>query len=138
MFLAAEYMMFLIYDAKTAIEKEAWAKINATLTAGLTDPAELNAASAKVRTIWDTYIDSRWIRPTPPFALVIYILIVCIGFNVILLNISDLENWMDSSTRVTLILVIFGVWAMLSTKFINDVYNLVKNYRRVSKLNETY
>ncbi|MEI6378293.1 MAG: hypothetical protein WCO55_01410 [Candidatus Falkowbacteria bacterium] len=137
-FIIAEIMMYLIYDDKRAMETEAWKKIIERVCWDCPTPLERGTLMHKMTIIQGSYNDSGFIRHTPPFALVLYILFVCICFNYILLDFKQFDAWFKSPTNIILLVVIFGLWATLTVKFINDLYNLVNNNRRMARLERIF
>lgn len=121
-FIAAQWIMYHVYNMKDKLEKIAWNKKMKN------QPDEIIKLETKFQ---KAYQDSVWIKHTPPFALVIYILIISIGFVTISLSLQW-KNWLD----YFILGVMLAVTAMITTKFINDIYNLLNNFKKMKGLSE--
>jgi|GEM_PF-3401468 len=114
-FVIAAEQMFMLYNKKQYLEQKVWELLKNKTG----EPDLLGCFQA-------SYRDSVWIGLTPPFALVIYLSLICWG---------SLTNMMDTFTGRALFYKIFwlcnGINVLVTVKFVNDLYNIVNNLKKM-------
>lgn len=134
-FILAQIMMIKIYDEKAELEQRAWK--------GLDDWSQaLDLGALKimyhdtVKKFQEACKDSIWVKYTPPYALVSYIIITSVGSTVFIYHFNHLVEEMGWSYALSLATLLGFVVINLNVKFVNDIYNLIKKYRQAKGLNK--
>jgi len=131
-FVLAEVMMIKIYNEKTELEQQNWSGLNIWL--GTLNQGE--APTKIVKKFQEVYRDSIWVKYTPPYALVSYVVITSVGSTVFIYHFNRLVEEMGWSYALSLAALLGFVVINLNVKFINDIYNLIKKYKQAKALNK--
>jgi len=129
-FVISEIIMTIIYYQKNRLEADSWQKLREGLKSffRVDDSNGFVDILKKIQTI---YRDSLWVGLTPQFALFLYVLIICVGCLHALINLKYdkfLDYWLVG---------IFSLFFIVITiKFINDVYNLLSNHKKMKGFKE--
>jgi|GEM_PF-4493476 len=115
-------IMYQLYNERRTMETEAWQlKI-----------AELPEVTAEIDAkFFYAYQDTVWIKHVTPFALVIYIGVISIGSANIFFTHS-FTTWHDYK----ILLVLLSVDIIITIKFINDIYGLLRSFKKAKGLLE--
>ena len=134
-FILAEVMMIKIYNEKAEMEQQNWKGLN-DWSQALDMGALKMMYNDTVKKFQEVYKDSIWVKYTPPYALVSYIIITSIGLTVFIYHFDRLVEAMGWSYALSLAALLGFVVINLNVKFINDIYNLIKKYRQAKTLNK--